>query len=340
MMKSALTEIIVRSKALATFRAGASALDGLLKKTAARPGWERGAPVFMFHAVAERPSPFGLATSVDDFERFCAMAADAYDVLPLAELESRRRAGALPARAMAITFDDGYADNHDLAWPILKKYGLPATLFVTTGAVGGEQLLWFRRVAHVFETAQPPEVPVIVGPWAFPLDTDDDRVAACRRVCEELKRMPAAQREERIAQLATAMGVTDFAPLRAEMVTWDQLRAMDAGGFSVEAHTVTHPILSAEHPEDAAHEIARSREVLSAELRRPVELFAYPNGKADDYSDDVARAVERAGFRAAFTAEFRATSPANDPYQVPRVSMYAPSAAGMALQIERFFYMT
>ncbi len=340
MLKGALSELLVRSKALSAFQVGASALDGLLKKTALRPSWERGGLILMLHSISERPSPFGLSDSVEWFDRFCELAAEAYDVMPLAELESRRRAGTLPARAMALTFDDGYADNHDLAWPVLRKHGLPATLFVTTGTVGGAKLLWFRRVAFIFETAQPKELPVTVGPWTFPLDTEGDRVASAQRTAEALKKMPAAQREEVIAEMAEAFGVTDFSPLQREMVTWDQLRAMDAAGFSVEAHTVTHPILSAEGIDEAAREIAESREVLSAELRRPVELFAYPNGKTEDFTDDVARAVERAGFRAAFTAEFHAASPANDPYKVPRVTAYAHDEAGLRLQLERFFYLT
>jgi hypothetical protein len=125
MLKGALSELLVRSKALSAFQVGASALDGLLKKTALRPSLERGGLILMLHSISERPSPFGLSDSVEWFDRFCELAAEAYDVMPLAELESRRRAGTLPARAMALTFDDGYADNHDLAWPVLRKHGLP-----------------------------------------------------------------------------------------------------------------------------------------------------------------------------------------------------------------------
>lgn len=340
MLKNALATVLVRSKALSAFRRGASALDDFLKRTAARPGLERGGLIFMFHGVADEPSPFRLATPRAELEQFCRIAAESYDVLPLAELESRRRAGTLPARAIAITFDDGYADNHDVAWPVLKEHGLPATVFVTTGAVGGERLLWFHRVAYIFETARPEELPVVVGPWTFTLDTDGERISTVGRVSSDLKKMPAAQREELIARLAEAFHVTDFTPLAREMLTWDQIRAMDAGGFSVEAHTVTHPILGAESIETAAREIAESREVLSEKLGRSVDLFAYPNGKSDDMTDEVVRAVERAGFRAAFTAEFGAAAPSNDPYRVPRVTAYSTSADALRLQIERSFYLT
>lgn len=340
MLKNALASVLVRTKALSAFRRGAGVLDGLLKRTAARPSLERGGLIFMFHGVAEEPSPFRLAVSVRELEAFCEVAAESYDVLPLAELEARRRAGVLPARAIAITFDDGYADNHDVAWPILRRYGLPATVFVTTGAVGGERLLWFQRLAHIFEVARPAELPVVVGPWTFTLDTDGERVATVGRVASDLKRMPASRREEMLAALAEAFEVTDFSPLRREMLTWEQIRAMDAGGFSVEAHTVTHPILGVEPLEGAAREIAESREVLASKLGRPVDLFAYPNGKSEDMTDDVVSAVERAGFRAAFTAEFGAASPSNDPYRVPRVTAYATSPAALEMQVERFFYMT
>jgi len=339
MLKAALAELVVGSKALSAFRAGASLLDGFLKRTAARPGLERGGLVFMFHSVAEAPSPYRLSVSLRAFEGICETLAESYDVLPLAELEDRRRAGTLPARAVAITFDDGYADNHDVAWPALKRLGLPASVFVTTGAIEGERPLWFHRVAHIFETARPKELPVCVGPWTFTLDTDGERESTVGRVSTDLKKMPASQREEMISALGEAFGVTDFSPLAREMLTWEQLRAMDAGGFSVEAHTVTHPILGAESIEAATREIAESREILSAGLKRSVELFAYPNGKSEDMTPDVVRAVETAGFRAAFTAEFGAVSPKNDPYRVPRVTAYAPSPSLEKVQIERFFYM-
>jgi peptidoglycan/xylan/chitin deacetylase (PgdA/CDA1 family) len=338
MLKNALAELVVRSKALSAFRAGASLLDGFLKRTAARPSLERGGLVFMFHGVAEEPSPYRFAVARAAFEGFCEALAEGYDVLPLAELEDRRRAGSLPARAVAITFDDGYADNHDVAWPILRRLGLPATVFVTTGAVGGERPLWFHRVAHIFEKAQPAALPVIVGPWTFTLDTDSERVSTVGRVSSELKKMPATQREELIGALGEALGVTDFSSLAKEMLTWDQLRAMDAGGFAVEAHTVSHPILGAEALATSAREIAESREVLSAALKRSVNLFAYPNGKNEDMTDGVVEAVERAGFRAAFTAEFGAATPGNDPYKVPRVTAYADTPSAQRLQIERFFY--
>lgn len=339
MLKNALADVLVRSKALSAFRAGASLLDGFLKRTAARPGLERGGLVFMFHSVAETPSPYRLSTSLAAFEGICETLAEAYDVLPLAELEDRRRAGTLPARAVAITFDDGYADNHDVAWPVLKRLGLPASVFVTTGAIEGEAPLWFHRVAHIFETTRPDVLPVSVGPWTFTLDTDGERESTVGRVSADLKKMPASQREDLIAALGEAFGVTDFSPIAREMLTWEQLRAMDAGGFSVEAHTVTHPILGAETIEAATEEIGRSREVLSAGLKRGVDLFAYPNGKSEDMTPDVVRAVEKAGFRAAFTAEFGAVTPKNDPYRVPRVTAYAGSPSLEKLQIERFFYV-
>ncbi|MFO0587784.1 MAG: polysaccharide deacetylase family protein [Polyangiaceae bacterium] len=338
MLKNALADVVVKTKALAAFRAGAELVDGFLKRTAARPRWERGGLVFMFHSVAEEPSPFRLSVSRASFEAFCATLAEGYDVLPLAELEDRRRAGSLPASAVAITFDDGYADNHDVAWPVLRQYGLPATVFVTTGAVAGAKPLWFHRVAHIFETAQPEELPVIVGPWTFTLDTDGERENTVGRVSADLKKMPAGRREELIAELAAAFKISDFSPLAREMLTWEQLRAMDAGGFSVEAHTVTHPILGAESIDVATREIAESREVLSSELRRPVNLFAYPNGKSEDMTPAVVEAVERAGFRAAFTAEFGAVTAKNDPFKVPRVTTYADAASAQRLQIERFFY--
>jgi peptidoglycan/xylan/chitin deacetylase (PgdA/CDA1 family) len=101
---------------------------------------------------------------------------------------------------------------------------------------------------------------------------------------------------------------------------------------------VTHPILSVESLAVATREIGEGREVLSAGLKRSVDLFAYPNGKGEDMTPEIVRAVEHAGYRAAFTAEFGAVSPTNPPYEVPRVTAYASSPSELRLQIERFFY--
>src|SRR5438477_1528660 len=106
--------------------------------------------VLAYHKVSPDPHPFFEPDHPTAFEQHMRFLSRCYRVMPLMELVERNRRGDIPHRAVAITFDDGYRDNYQYAFPILKKYGLPATIFVTTGAIETGKLLWHDRIFDAF----------------------------------------------------------------------------------------------------------------------------------------------------------------------------------------------
>src|SRR2546425_2450989 len=109
--------------------------------------------VLAYHKVSYDPHPFFESVPPDVFEQQMQFPSRCYRVMPLEELMERNRIGDVPPRAVAITFDDGYRDNYEFAFPILKRYRLPATIFVTTGAIDNSDVLWHDRIFDSFRFA-------------------------------------------------------------------------------------------------------------------------------------------------------------------------------------------
>lgn len=338
--KATIASLVYRTRLLAMWRHGAAKLDQINKRAGLMPQLERGTLVFVFHRLCETVNPFQPGTPVQLFDWICGHLAESYQVLSLAELEERRLSRTPPSTAVAITFDDGYADNYELALPILRRHGLPATVFITTGCMEGRNLLWTSRLGWILEHGTQPDAPVQIHGRSFALGTRKQRLQALSHLKVELKELDQVEREEILDQLRAAMRVEGFSGLQREMLSWSQLREMEASGFIAGGHTVNHPILSREPLAQLRLELGGCREELESQLRRKVDLFAYPNGGPADYNLAVMQETRRAGYRLACTMIFGANHPAVNPYELRRVSIYAETVPGIALQMERFFYLT
>lgn len=293
----------------------------------------------MFHRIVERHDPFRPGFDVSLFEQFCGHVAETYEVLPLGELEQQRVAGRDLSRHVALTFDDGYLDNYVLALPLLRRYGLPATLFLTTGAVAGGKPLWTSRAVWIIEHGRSEGAPAEFLGTRLQLEDRGRRVTTALDLVQRLRFVDPSNRDELLDDLASRLGVVDFTGVETETVSWEQLREMDRAGFCAQPHTVSHPILSLLDARQIEQEIAQSKAAIEGHLRRPAELFAYPRGTAEDFDERALLTLKRLAFRAAYTTEFAAIRASDDPLRLPRLSVYARTAPEMAVQLERFFYL-
>jgi peptidoglycan/xylan/chitin deacetylase (PgdA/CDA1 family) len=284
----------------------------------ASPGGTRARlSVLIFHRVLPRQDPlFPGEVFAEQFSTLMDHVATRFRVLALRDAVRLLAQGALPARAMAITFDDGYADNLEIAAPILQRNRMPATVFVATGYLDGG-CMWNDLVIQAIRTTQRASLDLqLIGLGTFRLGSHTDRRAAIDQVIAHLKYLPAHERSDRAERVLRSAEVN--APT-GMMLTRESVRALHAAGWDVGAHTVTHPIL-ARLPTDAAwEEIRQSKLDLEALTGTPVGLFAYPNGKPGaDYLPDHVRMVREAGFEAAFTTAPGAANRRSDVYQLPR----------------------
>jgi peptidoglycan/xylan/chitin deacetylase (PgdA/CDA1 family) len=270
--------------------------------------WRGRLTVLAYHRVTESGTdgPGGLRANVSAtpqaFDEQLAWCAAHFDPIGIGDLIAwLRGAASLPPRPLLITFDDGYRDNLDQAWPALRRHGMPALLFVATDCIDGvrpfdwDVIAWCLQESELTE-AELPELGV--RRWGG----RESRERVAGEWLAVLKSLPDASRKEIVSAAPSLLDLTlkpaDLAPL---YLSADELRRLAEEGFDIGAHTRSHPILTRSTPEEAADEIAGSRRILEGLLGGPVLSFAYPNGLAGDFDPAVVGLVADAGFEAAFT---------------------------------------
>lgn len=284
--------------------------------------------VLIFHRVHARTDP--LFPGEPDAQRFEAMlkwVRHWFRVIPLDEAVRRLREGRLPERALCITFDDGYADNHDVAMPILNRLGLSATVFVATGYVGGGRM-WNDTLVEAVRHARRETLALdglgIDGlPDALALDSLQSRREGVARLVRAVKYLDPARRGE-VADEVARRADANLSAVQL-MMSPSQIRSLRASGLLVGAHTVTHPILARLPRADARREIDDSRSYLESLLGERVGLFAYPNGKpGTDYTEESVQLVRELGFDGAVSTAHGTAGGGADPFQIPRFTPWQP----------------
>jgi peptidoglycan/xylan/chitin deacetylase (PgdA/CDA1 family) len=300
----------------------------------ASPGGARaGLSVLIFHRVLAAPDPLRPnEPTVAMFEQRLRWLHRHCNVMPLAAAVAALREGTLPERAAAITFDDGYADNHRLAAPALARWGLPATVFVATGFLDGGRM-FNDTVIEAVRAAPGARLDLDdLGLGVHALAGAAARRAAIGHILGLIRARPPAAREA----LAEAVRAACRAAPPDLMMRSQDVRALAALGFGIGAHTVTHPILAATDAHTARREIADGRAALEALIDAPVTVFAYPNGRPGrDYRAEHVRMVRELGFTAAVTTGWGAARPGGDPLQIPRFTPWDRGDLRFGLRLAR-----
>lgn len=230
-------------------------------------------------------------------------------------LDAIQHGSPLPRDAVLVTFDDGYRDFQDIAFPIMQRRGIRPILFVATGCVGRD-VFWWDELHRVLRGATQPEVTSSCG--VFSLRTRTERETAFRRWQAYVKHAPFEQARAEIAALHAAVA-PDMAG-GSTTLSWDELRALDRAGVTIAAHTHTHPILSHISAEAAREEIRVSQRIIGQEIGHVLPIFAYPDGREMTISPEIAAILREEGFTLAFTMiEGSARLAQDDPLLLPRI---------------------
>lgn len=288
--------------------------------------------VLIFHRVFPEIDPlFPDEPDIERFDAIVAWVANWFNVLPLDEAVICLKRGTLPARAAAITFDDGYADNLSCAAPVLCKHGVSATFFIATGFLDGGRM-WNDTIIESIRTASQSSIDCAwLGLGSLPLQDNAAKRRAISKLLSAIKHQEVDRRADsvaRVAEVCTGKLPNDL------MLTRQQVRMLRAKGMGIGAHTVSHPILLKLNDDDARSEIGESREDLQAILRERVSLFAYPNGKlGSDYTDRHAQIVLSLGFDAAFATNWATANSNSNPFQIPRFTPWDKSKWRFAMRL-------
>jgi len=274
--------------------------------------------ILCYHRVNDDNDPFHPAMPVAAFDRQMKFLARNYHVVSLTSALDRLR-NDVPGAVLAITFDDGYEDNHCNAFPILSRYRLPATVFLATGSIDGQETLWFSRLAHAIKHTDREFVDIEFDiPRRFGLRTLEERLRSNGELFSLLRAAPDAERRVWVERLLADLGVNDSSRYPDRMLTWDQIRSMKKGGIDFGSHTVTHPFLSKLTPERALWEVSESKQRIESEIESPVLHFAYPNGREPDlaaWNKDILRS---AGYDAAVSTIWGANFQGTDCMELRR----------------------
>lgn len=275
--------------------------------------------VLIYHRVTTLPSDLQfLAVTPDNFRAQMRFLKNNYRIVRFEEDWSGIREPAL-----AVTFDDGYADNALEALPILEQVGVPATFFVSTGAIGTREEFWWDELERVILCGKeyPPFFKLNDSSFgkSWPTSTVAERKSLYDAIHPMIKKIDAPRREEWLRQLRDWAKLGREGRVEYRPMTEDELRALAGSRWAtIGAHTVTHTPLSSLADEDQRREILRSRGDLEALLGSEIKVFSYPFGKRDDYNSSSVRICREAGFVKAASNFPGQAHGWTDPYQLPR----------------------
>jgi peptidoglycan/xylan/chitin deacetylase (PgdA/CDA1 family) len=264
--------------------------------------------ILTYHHVADEDPTYAFDPGVADatpaqFRRQLELCARYGTPITIDELIRALDGAPLPKNPLMVTFDDGYRSCHDVALPILKSVGIPATFFVTTSFVTNRRVYWWDRIAYLLFASKLPTVR-IAYPSALELSPRDP--AALHQLADIVKDTTALDLERFLDELAIALRV-DWSPEHERLhannlvLTWDAVRALAAAGMDIESHSRSHRVLQTLDPVALRDELQGSRRDLETALGRPVRAIAYPVGRRIAHLAPIREAVAAAGYRVGFT---------------------------------------
>jgi len=276
--------------------------------------------ILMYHRFNR--SDDGVSTSARAFGEHLQYLKAHYQLVPLSQIAEYIVSGInLPPGLAAITIDDGFLDAYEVAFPLLRRYDAPATLFVVTDFLDQKKWVWTDKLRFLTLQSREEEFDATINgrKLRFELKGRGSRLEAATHVNEMLKELPDDEREGVIERIAETLNIVlpdlptcEYAPL-----TWDQAREMDNNGVEIASHSLTHPILTLLDDERLSRELTESRSRLEAVLGREIRSFCYPNG---NYNERVQREVERAGYTSAVATVHGLNDLQSNPMALRRIS--------------------
>ncbi|TDT39480.1 polysaccharide deacetylase [Halospina denitrificans] len=276
--------------------------------------------IFMYHRITEYAHPGAIDQA--SLRQHMRLIRQHFNPVPLPELIDAHNRGETIPHAVAVTFDDGYRDFYDLAMPVLREEGIPATLFVTTGFADGNLWLWPDKLRYCFECTREPKLEL--PGYETTLDTATARYRAWECLADQCLLVGNDEKHQLIEQVADALnvGLPVTPPERYAGMSWDDIRVASAEGVDLGSHTVSHPTLTSLPMQDVAYELESSKERISAETGQAVRGFCYPNGKPGDFDRATKAAIRDAGYDFAVAA-YPGLRPLDDLWAIRRYSASA-----------------
>ena len=239
--------------------------------------------ILAYHRVLEKKSGFlfdegVISVSPALFEKEIKFCKEYFSPISFGYLkECMEKKKPLPPNPLIVTFDDGYRDNYTNAFPVLQKFEVPATIFLTADYINTDKLFWWDEVSYYMKAQGKSEPDIKNLLRSLKLITDDKRIEAV----EDIKK--------------SNKGVSQFSERQA--LNWEEVKAMSRAGIEFGSHTMSHPVLSkVEDKHELEYEIRQSKKIIEEKIEKEVIVFSYPIGGGDSFSSDIKKEVKDAGY--------------------------------------------
>jgi peptidoglycan/xylan/chitin deacetylase (PgdA/CDA1 family) len=259
-----------------------------------------------------------------------SMASTACFITLQQYLDHMREGRPLSKTSIIVTFDDGYKDNLTIASPILRKYGVPATFFISTGYMGREEMKWEDQLSCMIRRTEASAISVSLpsGNASFDISNDKNKFKVINALVFALGHLSQAERSSILGELREQSHL-NCADQAGVMMTWDDVQQIaNTPGYSVGSHTVTHQHLTRIPLSEALFEVTRSKEQLEGEIKQPVTTLSYPYG---DFNSEIIAALKNAGYTCGATIEYGSNTLHSDPFRLKRVLV--PNQVGVQFEL-------
>ncbi len=292
--------------------------------------------ILMYHGFIDQLFSQGFANYhgkhlyIDKFREQMAHLKKYFHVISLRHLLAfYHHQESIPERSVVVTIDDGYLSNFTLAFPILKEYAIPATIFIATDFVDQKEFLWVDRVEHALRMTQKENLKLRIDreEWQYPLMDISQKKAADEDIKAGLKRLPlqkrniiceAIEHQLEIKLTNQSEHLEMYAPLE-----WAQISEMiHSGLITIGSHGSSHTIATSYSENEFRADLQNSRERIKEMTRTKCELFSYPNGGVRDFNDQTKRIVQEQSFECALTTMIGANHSTSDVYELKRLNIH------------------
>lgn len=261
--------------------------------------------IFMYHAIVRSQFNWDCFIHESLFKRQVACLKKHFEIIPLSHAIECLKNREIKRPTAVITLDDGFQNNYDNAFPILREAKVPATLFLVTGFLNTNYTYWYGRLLQAMS-----ETRKKLLEWdgrVFDLSVADSKVKASVVIAEWLKQFHQSQLLNELRKIILELGEDPESPIEARspfrMLNHKSIEEMvNSGLIELGAHTHSHAILSLLSEDERRKEIEASIQAIKELIGSPSEAFAYPNGVDGDYDTDIFNLLESYGIKASVTA--------------------------------------
>ncbi len=290
------------------------------------------AAILMYHSVVEEPqltkNTIGVSQPRASFEAHMNTLAQRFTPVTIDQVVQFAKEGkTLPSRAVAVTFDDGFADNYDVVLPILSRYGVQATFYIMVNAVATGILPWYCRIRFAFNATAKPEWGDPEGHQSYRISTPVGRERALKRAWEIGARITGGAQQEFVRQVETSLEIEPSGAWNGSMLSWEKVKALRRAGHIIGGHSLSHPNLAHVSEGEARSEIVGCKKRLEEEVGEAVDHFSYPHPALNpQWSSLTLEITRKAGFKSAVLTKCGPVRSGDEPLGLKRI--YAANDLG------------